>query len=248
VRSAVQASVVYPISEEFQVHSHQFWAACALWQATQNEDHFKTARELYKEKIRVPEGVITQLYDPVANYINPTWYGMLCMAQSAPKFSGLEEEATLNVGNSTENPEDFADEIFKQPFQNGTRGEAMQQIWKQFVYPWISYEQNVVEEKDRRIKCDLAALAPSTYAYSSGAALFEAVGFVRFTQCGCVPNYSVHTQLLDPRDLACATCAGPQPRTTSVGSTPMAWIQMILWPQEACVACFVTPPTQLWWL
>lgn len=146
------------------MHSNQFWAACTLWQATENTKWFQMAEAIYKTKIRVADPLKnpTQLYDPVANYVNPTWWGMLCMAQSAPKYSGLEDEATLSVGPpgaDVRNNDQYIDFLLTQPFQNGTRGEAMQQIWEQFVYPWITYQADNEPEK-RRVKC--AACFPNT--------------------------------------------------------------------------------------
>ena len=121
-------------------------------------------RDSYKTFIRgidgEPPATNGQLFDPVANYYNPLWWAMLCMAQSSPVYTGLEDRATLEVPDRVALPEGAAGDtnyinfLLDQQFDNGTRAEVTQQIYEQFVLPWITYD-GAVDDEDKRITCAL---------------------------------------------------------------------------------------------
>ena len=150
-RFVLQVSQVYPSNDDFHVRSHQLWAACTLWQATQLEEYWNETETIYKTYIRpeldpktkkVPAGIRTQLYDPVANYYNPIWWALMCIAQSAPEYSGIVDNPNLIIPrklatlNSTD-PErqKLLDDLEDQEFARATRAEARDQIWQQMVLP-----------------------------------------------------------------------------------------------------------------
>lgn len=158
----MQASQIYPNNDDSYVRSHQLWAACTLFQATEDEEYWNDAETIYTTFIRPEldedneppaEFRPYQLFDPVANYYNPLWWAMLCMAQSAPQYTGLEEEANLLVPRQVAggNDDQFIAFLLDQEFKRATRGEATQQIWQQFVLPWITYDGAIEDAANKRI-------------------------------------------------------------------------------------------------
>jgi hypothetical protein len=160
----LQVSRIYPTTTDSYVRSHQLWAACTLWQSTGKTEYWDDAKTIYTTFIRkrVGEGESPpaefapyQLYDPVANYYNPIWWGMLCMAQSAPEYTGLEEQANITVPRQItadgDTVEQFTSFLLQQEFGFATRAEATQQIWEQFVLPWITYDGALTQAAARRI-------------------------------------------------------------------------------------------------
>lgn len=149
------------------MRSHQLWAACTLWQATGLEKYWNETETIYKTFIRpeidpvtkkLPVGIRTQLFDPVANFYNPVWWGLMCIAQSSPEYSGIVEDPTLvlprQLANVTaEDRDDILDALADQDFGRATRAEAREQIWQQFVLPWITYDGTLTNEDDRRVTC-----------------------------------------------------------------------------------------------
>lgn len=165
----LQASQIYPTTTDSYVRSHQLWAACTLFQATGEDKYWEDATTIYTTFIQPErddaEELPTemepyQLFDPVANFYNPVWWGMLCMAQSAPEYSGLEEEANLlvprQVAGGAEDDE-FIAFLLDQEFKRATRGEAAQQIWKQFVLPWITFDGALKENTPQNVRITCAA-------------------------------------------------------------------------------------------
>jgi hypothetical protein len=114
-RILVQASQLYPSIDDFNVRSHQLWAACTMWQATGLEAYWNETETIYKTFIRpeidpktnkLPPGIRTQLYDPVANFYNPVWWAMICIAQSAPEYSGIVDNPNLILPRALANTSD----------------------------------------------------------------------------------------------------------------------------------------------
>ena len=162
----IQVSNLYPNADDSYVRSHQLWAACTLFQATQEDAYWEDAELIYTTFIRPEPGEDDeppaalepyQLFDPVANYYNPLWWGLLCMAQSGPEYTGLEDRATLEVpdrvADGAEDDDNFLEFLLDQEFDRGTRAEVTQQIWRQFVLSWITYDGALEDANDQRITC-----------------------------------------------------------------------------------------------
>ena len=82
---------------------------------------------------------ISALYVPISNYKNPVHAALLCMAQSAPSATGLEDRYDIElvkIANNTGNKDlllavDYA-------IAPATRVEAMEQMWNNLVAPWVA--------------------------------------------------------------------------------------------------------------
>ena len=149
----MQASYLYGIDDSTWVYAHQIWASCTLYQATNKTSHWNTTEALYKRWIRTEEGDpegITALYFPVANYNNPVFFALMCMAQSAPVASGIATESQLsfNVAAGGNNATLFDLFLSQQPLP-ATRLEVLGQIWNNFVTPWI----NITADSKSDITC-----------------------------------------------------------------------------------------------
>ena len=147
---SLQASYLYGIDNSTWVYAHQIWAACTLYQATNKRAHWQTTEALYKRWIRTEEKSesgerqlegIGALYFPVANYNNPVFFALLCMAQSAPIASGIatKSELRFDVGAGDRNASQNAYDLFLTQLPlPATRLDVVDQIWTNFVSPWIN--------------------------------------------------------------------------------------------------------------
>ena len=158
---AVQASQLYPLDKDspLQVRSHQLFAACALFQATGELRYWNDTLTLYDLYFDALDQDLldSPLYNPSANYRNPQWYALLCMAQSAPDASNIADDPLLAVpehvdpsaesaGNETAagwragQRAQYRQYLAAQLPETGTRMEVMRQISNNFVYPWLTLE------------------------------------------------------------------------------------------------------------
>jgi hypothetical protein len=106
---------------------------------------------------RCVQKTIDRLYFPVANFDNPTFFGLVCMAQSAPSATGLETKANLDL--EFRNGATVEDLLISQGPLPGTRLETLGQLWANFVQSWVAG----VEFKNSPVKgggIACAALSP----------------------------------------------------------------------------------------
>jgi hypothetical protein len=80
--------------------------------------------------------VIDRLYYPVANFDNPVFFGLICMAQSAPSYTGLETLAGFDYAykQSGKSINKVLKQVGPQP---GTRLEALEELFVNFVQRWV---------------------------------------------------------------------------------------------------------------
>eukprot|EP00892_Ulva_mutabilis_P009409 jgi/Ulvmu1/6840/UM031_0045.1 len=178
------ASQLYPLDEDndLQVFSHQLWAACSLYQATGSARYWNDTLEIYDRYFDALDSELigSPLYTPAANYRNPQWYGLLCMAQSSPEASNIAEDPLLAVPEHV-NPaaevevnetaagwrsgqrEQYRQYLNAQLPETGTRMEVMRQISNNFIYPWLTLQSQApsrpgadptFEENDRLRRTD----------------------------------------------------------------------------------------------
>lgn len=86
---------MYGSQDAESVFAHQLWAACSLFQVTRDRKYWKMTEDIYKNWIVISndkqkDDRLSNMYFPVANYDNPIFYGLLCMAQSSPDATGLQ--------------------------------------------------------------------------------------------------------------------------------------------------------------
>lgn len=157
----MQASQLYPLDEgsPLQVRSHQLFAACALFQATGELRYWNDTLTLYDLYFDALDQDLldSPLYNPSANYRNPQWYALLCMAQSAPDASNIADDPLLavpehvdpsaeSVGNETAagwrrgQRAQYRQYLAAQLPETGTRMEVMRQLSNNFVYPWLTLQ------------------------------------------------------------------------------------------------------------
>ena len=132
---AVQASQLYPISSANNVQAHQLWAACALYQTTGQTRYWAMTKALYQNMGEDAGG--RRLYWPIANYDNPLWYGLMCVAQSSATYNGLEQNVNVDLrglGNMT------TEEVIKNAMpEEASRLDATQQLWGNLLSAWLDY-------------------------------------------------------------------------------------------------------------
>lgn len=154
----MQASDLYPISDPEYVFAHQFWASCTLFQLTQEEAFWNQTEALYLRWINNGEEGIDRLFFPVANFDNPVFYGLLCMAQSAPSATGFETLSGLEAAA-------LADQetlLLTQPPLNATRLDAVNQLWNNFVSVWLG----AIEGENSVVACAPLSFAPKVFRVS----------------------------------------------------------------------------------
>jgi hypothetical protein len=78
---------LYPSYDPNNASQHRFWAACVLWQATNDMQWWDLAMA---ERVRVE----SRLQRPISNWDNTMWLGTMCMAQSAPDAATRDEAST----------------------------------------------------------------------------------------------------------------------------------------------------------
>jgi hypothetical protein len=145
----VQASRLYPISSGRNVHAHQLWAACALYQATKQARYWSMTTELYANMDADDGG--RRLYWPLVNYDNPVWYGIMCMAQSGRTYNGLEVDLDINVKNTgNKTLEELI--VSKKPSE-GSRLDATNQLWAHLVSAWLEYGERAPVQCALVISC-----------------------------------------------------------------------------------------------
>ena len=181
----MQASQLYPLDEveegegDFQVFSHQLWAACTLFQATNDMKYWNDTLEIYSRYFNAIDSVDgSPLFTPAANYRHPQWFAMLCMAQSAPEASNIAEDPLLavpeHVDPTAESPtnetaagwrggqrDQYRQYLRAQLPEIGTRMEVTRQIGNNFVFPWLTLEsesdksepKNPQFDKNERLRC-----------------------------------------------------------------------------------------------
>lgn len=91
---------MYGTRKAESVFAHQLWAACSLYQVTEEKRYWTMTEEIYRNLVVITKPSeqaqrITNMYFPVANYDNPIFYGLMCMAQSAPEATGLDDRWAL---------------------------------------------------------------------------------------------------------------------------------------------------------
>jgi hypothetical protein len=132
---SMQASRLYPISDPLNVQAHQLWAACALYQATGQSRYWAMTATLYANMDSDAGG--RRLYWPLANYDNPLWYGLMCMAQSGQTYNGLEADAGLNI---RANGEQTIEEVIASASPaKASRLDVLNQLWANLLSVWVEY-------------------------------------------------------------------------------------------------------------
>lgn len=177
----LQASQLYPLDEDVppQVYGHQLWAACALYQATGEEEYWNDTLAIYTRYFNALAPVDrSPLFNPSANYRNPLWYGLLCMAQSAPDASNIADDPLVAVPEHVDpSAESEANEtaagwgegqrdnyrryLRAQLPATGTRMDVMRQLSNNFVNPWLTLQSQVAGEpgddpefeQNERLRC-----------------------------------------------------------------------------------------------
>ena len=131
----MQASQLYPLSAAANTQAHQLWAACTLYQATGQSRFWAMTTALYANA-GFPAGG-NRLFWPVANYDNPLWFGVMCMAQSGRSFTGLEFDAGLELeADDGRTPEEILAATAPAP---ASRLDALNQLWSQLLAMWVGY-------------------------------------------------------------------------------------------------------------
>lgn len=182
----LQASQLYPLDEgtPLQVFSHQLWAACALFQATGDEEYWQDTLAIYAryfDAVKPVDG--SPLFNPSANYRNPQWYALLCMAQSSPDASKIADDPLIAVpehvdpsaeseanetaaGWAAGQRADYRRYLRAQLPATGTRMEVMRQLSNNFVNPWLTLQSQAagepgddpVFEQNVRLRCGPSGL------------------------------------------------------------------------------------------
>jgi hypothetical protein len=65
------------------------------------------------------------------------WWGLMCMAQSATSFNGLESAAGLDIRST--GGRSVAEIIATSPPAKGSRADAAAQLWGNLVAAWVEY-------------------------------------------------------------------------------------------------------------
>jgi hypothetical protein len=78
-----------------------------------------------------------RLYWPLANYDNPVWYGIMCMAQSSRTYNGIEIASDINVKNTGNRT--LEELIATRKPAEGSRLDATNQLWANLVSAWVEY-------------------------------------------------------------------------------------------------------------
>lgn len=73
----MQIGTLYPSYQKDKPAQHQFYAACAIYQATADTTYLDMALQLRVDSVE-REGW------PVINWDNPYWLGIMCIAHSGP--------------------------------------------------------------------------------------------------------------------------------------------------------------------
>jgi hypothetical protein len=130
--ACMQVSQLYGIDSPVFVYAHQLWAACSMYQATGKLVYWNTVMDIYTKWQKQTVVGIGQLYQPVPNYDNPLYYGLMCMAQSSPSATGIEGKFDVELKGLNQ------EDLLSQPPVSGTRLEVLEQLWKTLVSQWIN--------------------------------------------------------------------------------------------------------------
>lgn len=117
------------------MQAHQLWAACALYQATGQTRYWAMTKALYLNMGEDAGG--RRLYWPIANYDNPLWYGLMCMAQSSATYNGLEQNVNIDLrGLGNQTTEEL---ILATKPEDASRLDVTQQLWANLLSAWVEY-------------------------------------------------------------------------------------------------------------